>query len=112
MREFPSKFISVNLEHFNQYKYDRDICYLREGIYEHFLNEKVEVKGEDNKPYETPYDIQSFVKQRNPLRLVDMIKGVTAELEKLGWKIVIGYNNSALWMYPKTGKPPKSLPEW
>jgi len=40
MREFPSKFTPGNLAQFPQFKYDRVICYLREAVYEWFLNEK------------------------------------------------------------------------
>ena len=40
MKEFPAKFIPANLANFPQYKFDRDICYLREAIYEWFLQEK------------------------------------------------------------------------
>lgn len=104
MREFPSKFQSKNLELFTQYKYERDICYLREAIYEYYICETTD------KPYETPFDIQKFVSERNPPRITEMLKAICEELEKLGWKTFIGHNNSSLWVY--NGKPPKSLPDW
>lgn len=111
MREFPSKFIGSNLPQFEQYKYDRDICYLREGIYEHYLHEKKESKG-SIKPYETPYDLEKFQNTRNPPRFEEMIKTLCEELAKLGWKTFIGHNKTAMWIYPANEKPPKSLPEW
>jgi hypothetical protein len=116
MRDFPSKFTSANLAQFQQFKYDRDICYLREAIYEYYLNEKPEVvsdiPGKDYRPYEEPFDLQKFIADRNPPRLTDMLKTIGVELEKLGWKTVVGHANSAFWIYPAVGKPPKSLPEW
>lgn len=112
MREFPAKFIPGNLAQFQQYKYERDICYLREAIYEYYLNEKPEVKGDDFKPFDNPFDLQKFSAERNPPRFTEMVKTVCGELEKMGWKTTIGHNNSALWVYPATGKPPKTLPEW
>ena len=112
MREFPSKFTPANLAQFNQYKYDRDICYLREAIYEHYLSEKPELKGDPYRPFENSFDLQQFFNKRQPIRFSEMVKAICNELEKLGWKTFIGYNNTALWVYPAVGNPPKSLPEW
>ncbi len=111
MREFPVKFNPGNLSQFQQFKYERDICYLREAIYEHYLNEKTEVKGEYY-PYETPFDLQKFILARNPPRIDEMVKTICTELEKFGWIATIGHANSAMWVYPKSGRVPKSLPEW
>ena len=112
MREFPSKFTPSNLVQFNQYKYDRDICYLREAIYEHYLLEKPELKGDELRPFELAFNLQGFFIKHQPLRFSEMIKTICSELEKLGWKTVVGYNNNALWVYPAIGNPPKSLPDW
>lgn len=100
MREFPAKFIATNTSLFSNYKYDRDICYLREAIYEHFLQEP---------SYEIPFDLERFNQSRAPVKFDTMIQAVCAELQKLGWKTTIGHHNSALWIY---STPPKSLPEW
>lgn len=110
MREFPLKFTHSNLKLFNQYKYERDMCYLREAIYEHYICEKPEIKEEDLNNYENPFDLQKFIQTRDPPRVNDMLKIISQELEKLGWEVVIGFHNYALWVFPK-GKPPKSIPE-
>ena len=109
MREFPSKFVSKNLSQFPQYKYDRDVCYLREAIYEHFLAD--DEKSKVSLPFETPFDLISFERNRNPPRYADMVAKVSQELEVLGWKVTLGHKNSMLWMYPPEN-PPKSLPDW
>lgn len=115
MREFPTKFNPINLSQFQQFKYERDICYLREAIYEHYLNEKLannENKNDEYNPYETPFDLQKFIFARNPPRITEMVKAICVELEKLGWLTTVGHANSAIWIYPKSGPLPKSLPEW
>lgn len=116
MREFPPKFIAGNLAQFNQFKFDRDICYLREAVYEWFIREKPANPASKDElgPFELPYDLQAFVQAREPLmdRFPEMVKIVCTELEKLGWKTAVGHKESSLWVYPKTGTPPKSLPEW
>ena len=111
MREFPTKFIHSNLKLFQQYKFERDTCYLREAIYEHYIGELPEVKENDLNNYETPFDLQKFITTRDPPRIGDMLKIITQELEKLGWSVEIGPHNYALWIYPK-GNKPKSIPEW
>lgn len=140
MREFPAKFVSTNVKSFAQFKFDRDICYLREAVYEHFLCEEVteeikkpevkpkdgkkpveEKKGNESKPgelyvppkgnFEECFDLVKFKETRKPRNFTKMLELVTAELEKLGWKTRVGYGGDALWIYPP-GSPPKSLPEW
>lgn len=106
MREFPAKFVHANLPLFEKFKYDRDICYLREGIYEHYLHEKVNPEA-----FNTPYDLQAFNKSRNPPKFQEMIKKICEELEKMGWKTTVGHLNSSLWVYPPSS-PPASLPDW
>ena len=127
MKEFPAKFVPKNLANFQQYQYDRDTCYLREAIYEHFLKErpappegkkdsKEEKQIEDQerktlRPYELPFDLESFERARSPPDLNKMVAEICKELETLGWKTKIGFKNSALWVYPPD-QVPKSLPEW
>ena len=109
MREFPTKFIYTNLAQFQQYKYDRDICYLREAIYEFFINEKPSTSK--YVPFETPFDLSTFESKYNSPRFSEMVTSICKELEKLGWATKLGFNNSSLWIYSKEN-PPKSLPDW
>jgi hypothetical protein len=134
MREFPAKFNWENLHRFPQFKYDRDICYLREAIYEWFLNEKPEEKKprvqEDLKnvdvplgsapslngrteigPFESPFDLNAFCQKHNPCDFKKMIATVIDELKKLGWQCFLGYNDTSLWIHPPK-QVPRSLPDW
>lgn len=110
MKEFPQKFVPRNLPQFNQYKYDRDICYLREAIYEWFIHEKPHEKGQ-MKPFEAPFDLEMFRKNRTPIKFPEMVKAICDELERLGWKTCVGQMASSLWIYPPD-QVPASLPEW
>jgi hypothetical protein len=111
MKEFPPKFTPKNLKSFKAFKYNRDICYLREAIYECYLNEEEKKDPNGMDPFESPFDLDMFKKQRSPPQLDEMIKIITKELDALGWDVKVGHNQSSMWVYPK-GKPPKSLPDW
>lgn len=111
MREFPAKFIPKNLTEFVVYKYARDICYLREAVYEWFIREKPQKDKKELAPYESPFNLEEFEKLRAPPNFTAMVKEICSELSRLGWETRIGFKNTALWVYPKDS-PPKSLPEW
>jgi hypothetical protein len=123
MREFPSKFVPSNLSLFPQIKYDRDICYLREAIYEWFIQEKplnkeetkypqkgFAIERKELDPFESPFDLDGFRQRRNPPNFEKMIQQVQSELSK-EWSTKIGYNGTSLWIYPPDKKP-KSIPDW
>ena len=83
MRGFPDKLIPENLAQFAQYKYERDVCYLREAIYEWMIS-KVPDEKSPTKPYEDTFDLETFKKTKTPPRFSEMVKTVCAEIEKVG----------------------------
>lgn len=111
MREFPVKFVPENVKLFAQYQFDRDVCYLREEIYEFYLGEGVK---EEKTRFEEPFDLSAFKKKRRSPNFSKMVEMVCKELEALEkgkWKTKVGYGGDALWVYPKAS-PPKALPDW
>ena len=111
MKEFPAKFTPKNLPLFQQYKYDRDTCYLREAIYEHFIKERPLNEEKKVFPYEIPFDLDAFSRERSPPNFDKMVLELCKELTTLGWETYCGCKNSSLWVYP-AGQKPKSLPDW
>jgi len=95
MKHFPSKVGPSNIEHFKQYHFQRQLCYLRKEIYEWMISPAF---FEHN---ERCFDLQLKGYSN------DTIESVCKELEELGWYTRLAFNNSALYIYKEGENPCK-----
>jgi hypothetical protein len=105
MKEFPPKLVPGNVASFPAFKYERDLQYFREAIYEFMLNQTAK--------YEEIFDLEAFSRIRDTPKemLSKMIIVVKPELEKLGWKILLARKETVLHIYDAK-MTPKNLSEW
>lgn len=86
MKNFPLKFKPENKESFAQYRYDRNLCYLRKEIYEEII------KGNDWVDL-TLFDKKYVEDMETTLKLTEQL---VSELKNLGWKITYLYGKTAI----------------
>lgn len=98
MKNFPEKFNPNNQCKFNEYLYERNLCYLRKDIYEHIL------KKRDVNDY---FSISQFDLTYNNNKDItyNMINSIIKELKDLGWECKLFYGNTGLFIYSETNKP-------
>lgn len=93
MKEFPKKIKASNLNCFKEYDTNRQKCYLRKEIYEWMISPSF---YQDN---ERCFDLQlkGYVDE--------VIQSICEELNELGWKTRLAFNNNSLYIY-KEGEDP------
>lgn len=101
MKEFPDKLIPVNHTQFKRFRYDRNILYFRQDIYEFML--------EDNE--NEAYDLNAFkIKYKvSDDEMKTMVIAITTELKKLGWQHKLAFADTGLFIYRDANKPPKRV---
>lgn len=110
MLEFPAKFVPANLPHFEEYHYQRDLCYLRQEVYEHVIRERPPT-SEVPTAYETPFDLLTFRQKHQTPFFEKAVEKICAELKQRGWETKVGQAGNALWVYdPKN--PPRAMSDW
>lgn len=99
MKEFPDKLRPENKDKFHSYLYNRNLAYLRKEIFENILH------GDENN-----YFILGNFYNKNGISSEDsskMTETIMTELNNLGWKTSLSFNNTGLFIY-STDKPPRS----
>lgn len=92
MISFPKKLIPNNINRFKEYNFNRNLCYLRQEIYEFIISRKDE---------KTTFDYYRFNMSRGvedmdiTNRMVDII---VIELSDLGWSCEKAYGNTVLYI--------------
>jgi hypothetical protein len=102
MKEFPRKLIPLNRDKFNDYKFNRDLCKLRQKIVEYMYSGDrggLDLKSSTNK--NTMYDYNLTDE-----RLVSVAR---QELHSLGWKTSLAYGNTTLFIYVSEDELPSQL---
>lgn len=93
MKDFPTKLIPSNLPSFKEYRQKRNICKLKQKIYEFMLSD--DFINNKNRGFEimnlgfTSYEIESVI----------------ICLKNLGWEAELGLHNTFLFIYPSNEKP-------
>jgi len=95
MKKFPSKLSPSNIELFQDYYVYRQTCYLRKEIYEWMLSPSFFKDGE------RCFDLQ--MKGYGD----DIINVLCQELNDMGWKTRLAFNNSSLYVYREGEDPCK-----
>ena len=106
MREFPKKISVNNKEHFNEYHFERCLCYLRRDIIEFLYKRGDDVKNE-NDYFQLDKFNEEYVGNKEVMaKLVDI---VIEELEADGmnWNCKTCFHNTGLFIY-STEEPPPS----
>lgn len=104
MIEFPKKFVPKYKHKFSDFKYERDIAYLRREIFEHVI------RGDENNYFE----LDRFCRERlgNDRDIMEKMKDdVIIELEELGWKCQTSYGGTALFIYSSNDPPSSCYPD-
>jgi hypothetical protein len=93
MKDFPQKLTPENLPNFLKYKTNRDICKLKQKIYEFMLTP--DFINNKNRGFE----LLEFAK------LKDVIDSVVISLKNLGWEAEVALFGTYLFIYPPNQKP-------
>ena len=102
MKEFPKKLIPGNREKFTEYKFNRELCKLRQKVVEYlYSGDKGGLDLKSSKDGNGLYDYSNIDER--------LIATVRNELEKLGWKTNLAYGNTTLFIYEKDDEIPHSL---
>lgn len=90
MKEFGNKLSTTNKNNFQKIIYERWKCYLRRDLYEHILSRE-----------ESDYfSLDNFNQRVNNMEtVVKMVKEVIPELEALGWKCLLSFGETGLFVY-------------
>jgi hypothetical protein len=96
MKDFPSKLTPQNITNFLKYKQNRDVCRLKQKIYEFMLTS--DFVNNKNRGFE----LQEFG------RMPDVLNSVIESLKTLGWETEIALHGTFLFIYPP-GEKPKML---
>jgi len=96
MKDFPQKLKPENLSNFLKYKTNRDICKLKQKIYEFMLTP--DFINNKNRGFE----LLDYTK------LNDVINPVVESLKQLGWEVEIALHGTYMFIYPP-GQKPKML---
>lgn len=98
MKEFPSRLIPANKGDFEQYRYDRNLSYLRRDIFESII------RGDENSYFE----LDRFAKSRSLKKgeIEKMRVTIMEELRAKGWKCTLSYGDTGLFIYSTEESPP------
>lgn len=92
MKSFPDKLKPQNKSSFGEYKFNRDLCKLRQRIVDYLYSG--DKTGFDLKLSQG--DNNQYNYSHIDTRLVEV---VTEELKSLGWKTKVAYGNTTLFIY-------------
>jgi hypothetical protein len=98
MKEFPSRLKPDNKDKFTQYRYDRNIAYMRKDIFELVLC------GNENNYFEL--DNFSRAHSLNKVDLNKMRDTIMDELQNLGWNVKTSHGETSLFIYSTDDPPP------
>ena len=93
MKDFPTKLTPNNLEKFKHYRTQRNICKLKQFIYEFMLsNDFINNKNRGIEITQLGYSMEE-------------IQSVIESLKNLGWEAKLELHNSYLFIYPPNQVP-------
>lgn len=101
MKEFPEKFVPANYLQFSQYRYDRNLLYFRQEVYE-FALEGNEDEAFDIKAFELKFRVKAADSQK-------MVATIIQELHAKGWATKLAFADTGLFIYRDAKKPPKRV---
>lgn len=94
MKGLPSKMVPHNKSYFTEYKFNRELCKLRQRVVDYMYSEE---KG--------GFDLKSTQDENGQYvygHIDDkLINAVVVELHSLGWKTKLAYGNTTLFIYDK-----------
>jgi len=99
MKEFPNRLKPENKKKFSQYRYDRNLAYMRKEIFELVL------KGDEN----CYFELDKFSRSNSLVKgeMEKMRKIIMEELQTLGWNCKTSFGGTGLFVY-STNDPPAS----
>ena len=97
MKDFPKKLIPQNIEKFEQYRINRDICKFKQILYEFMLSDDF-ISGK-NRGFEL--SSSGLSKKVIPIAVPKIIES----LKQLGWEAETAIHNTHLFIYPPNQKP-------
>ena len=103
MNSFPQLLSVTNKTKFANINNERILHLFREHVYLHMLKNFHSEKDENNY-----IDLDVFCKKNldnNTSVMKEIIAIVTKELEELGWKCALSFNDTGLFIYSTTNKP-------
>lgn len=99
MKQFPDKLCPKNKHLFNEYKFNRDLCKLRQRITEYLYLEY----GTNNTGKKGGFDLKSVTDEKGQYSYehIDdvLIDTIIFELNILGWKTKLAYGRTTLFVY-------------
>ena len=96
MKDFPTKLTPENLKNFSKYRKNRQICKLKQELYEFMLtNDFINNKNRG-------FELGEYANKN------DIIEPVIQSLKSLGWEVEIALYNTYMFIYPP-GEKPKML---
>lgn len=99
MKSFPTKLVPQNKNKFSEYRFNRELCYLRRKIVEYMYSG-------DEKGFDLTTPLHNRMNNEytiNPL----LIEKIRNELHSLGWETTLCYGNTVLYIYDKKNPPPE-----
>ena len=99
MKEFPNRLTPENKEKFSQYRYERNIAYLRKDIFELVL------VGDENSYFELDNFARRYKLKKGEIEKMTEI--LTQELIEKGWNVKTSFGGTGLFIY-STAEPPQS----
>jgi len=98
MKEFPNHLRPKNKEKFSQYRFDRNLAYLRKEIFELML------MGDENNYYALDnFSSRYGVSRADVERMRDI---VMQELSEKNWNVKFSFGGTALFVYSTSDPPP------
>jgi hypothetical protein len=110
MKGFPTKLTPSNIQQFSSYRYNRQLCYTRNHIYESMTKESfgkmelgipnygINLQNINMGLYDSGYKIDN-----------NIIIKISDELKNLGWEVESCYGDTMLFVYPYGEKPTNAV---
>lgn len=101
MKEFPSHLKPCNKDKFKQYRYSRNLAYMRKEIFELVL------QGDENNYFDLDNFSHKYLITSERQQMLDVIMD---ELKLSGWNVKTSFAGTGLFIY-STDTPPSSCHE-
>lgn len=99
MKSFPTKLVPQNKNKFSDYRFNRELCYLRKKIVEYMYSG-------DEKGFDLTTPIHNNTTD-NDYKTINslLIEKIRNELHSLGWETTLCYGDTLLYIYDKKNPP-------
>ena len=109
MKKFPSHLRPENIDEFVQYRYNRQLCYIRRHVYETMMLPSFGAEDKNDSTVNYGINLQNVQLEtvgHGGMRIDEnIIKQICLELVELGWETTISYGGSMIFVYPPGFKP-------